>query len=458
MYDEDDEYQLGDRLQWESGYHEDMFYLTVRISPDFMDGHIQIISNTTYGYENDPESGIAIDPSVVNYVLEADVNQDGTISVSDVTNILCIITEGSGRSNGYREDGPIYALGDINHDGSIDITDAEELCDYLVFGEWYIGYELNQATYAAHYSTVWNNPSYINFFIDPLIITEKDFGQDIVVPVKATFESIISSWDVEFSFPEGLTPVAFTQGKDMSHEYYDEDGCINTITDNWLAHNTALTHFVVHSPFCDHYIMDENDYWWYSQVIKWEPGTYDEMFLLTLHVDESFVEGPIVINSKASFGYDPRDGSLYPTTVVYNEYDVYPGDANHDGSVTVADITYFLNYIAGAQDDAYGLSDAHPDNVIDILDVEKTFDYIIYGEWYEGYVLNQSEGTEILAKFIEQGDANGDGQTTIGDVVTIIDYLLDGNGEILSTADVNGDGFVTIGDVTALIDMLLSSN
>ena len=57
----------------------------------------------------------------------------------------------------------------------------------------------------------------------------------------------------------------------------------------------------------------------------------------------------------------------------------------------------------------------------------------------------------------ELGDADGDGQITINDVTTLINYILsDGSeGVNLDAADVDGDGIVTINDVTTLIDYIL---
>ena len=54
------------------------------------------------------------------------------------------------------------------------------------------------------------------------------------------------------------------------------------------------------------------------------------------------------------------------------------------------------------------------------------------------------------------GDANGDGLITIGDVVTMIDILLDQYEPVpaMKIIDTNGDGAFTIGDVVTLIDML----
>ena len=59
-----------------------------------------------------------------------------------------------------------------------------------------------------------------------------------------------------------------------------------------------------------------------------------------------------------------------------------------------------------------------------------------------------------------RGDVNGDGQVSIGDVTTLIDYLLSGDasGINLAAADCNQDNGVSIGDVTALIDFLLAGS
>ena len=55
------------------------------------------------------------------------------------------------------------------------------------------------------------------------------------------------------------------------------------------------------------------------------------------------------------------------------------------------------------------------------------------------------------------GDVNNDGDVTIKDVTSLIDYLLSGSGDInMQAADCSNDGSVTIKDVTALIDYLLS--
>ena len=64
----------------------------------------------------------------------------------------------------------------------------------------------------------------------------------------------------------------------------------------------------------------------------------------------------------------------------------------------------------------------------------------------------------VNEKPVMLGDVNMDGEVSIGDVTTLVDYLL--SGDIIQfdavAADVNQDETISIGDVTALIDMLLN--
>ena len=58
----------------------------------------------------------------------------------------------------------------------------------------------------------------------------------------------------------------------------------------------------------------------------------------------------------------------------------------------------------------------------------------------------------------KRGDVNNDGEITIADVTTLINYLLSGDASIVNVdaANCNEDGEVSIADVTALINFLLS--
>ena len=56
------------------------------------------------------------------------------------------------------------------------------------------------------------------------------------------------------------------------------------------------------------------------------------------------------------------------------------------------------------------------------------------------------------------GDVNGDGEINIGDVSSLINFILGYWPDEDSTrADLNGDGEINIGDVTKLIDIILAN-
>ena len=92
-----------------------------------------------------------------------------------------------------------------------------------------------------------------------------------------------------------------------------------------------------------------------------------------------------------------------------------------------------------------------------------TFTYRVRAHYVNGTRSNWSNiETVMLGDFghaFDTGDVNHDGQVSIIDVTTLIDYLLGVDyGVCTICADVNGDETVSIIDVTALIDILLGVN
>jgi len=93
-----------------------------------------------------------------------------------------------------------------------------------------------------------------------------------------------------------------------------------------------------------------------------------------------------------------------------------------------------------------------------------TYEYMVKAIYTDGtesvwsnieHVVLTGNGDEPLI-----GDVNGDGEVSISDVTSLIDYLLSSDLDLINkeVADVNSDGEVTIGDVTALIDLLLGGH
>jgi hypothetical protein len=70
--------------------------------------------------------------------------------------------------------------------------------------------------------------------------------------------------------------------------------------------------------------------------------------------------------------------------------------------------------------------------------------------WKGGYFKDEASGI--------MGDANGDGDVSVADVLITVDYVLGKNpsGFIFANANVNGDDNVTLTDVTAIVDLVLN--
>ncbi len=70
---------------------------------------------------------------------------------------------------------------------------------------------------------------------------------------------------------------------------------------------------------------------------------------------------------------------------------------------------------------------------------------------------NDPNWSTFFAEIITMGDIDGDGEISVGDVISFIDALMGGE-ELPAYADVNGDGMISVNDITVIIDALLSGN
>lgn len=147
------------------------------------------------------------------------------------------------------------------------------------------------------------------FFIDDF---EVNPGNQITVPVKAHFDGRLNAYLLDITYPEGLTPVSAVAGRDMTVAYMDKNG-VNQTKAVRLNKNDELTRFIG--------AIDFGGYWYVSGniemygAVKWEAGTHEEMFLLTLQVDNTFSGGDILLHSEVSSGFDNRGGNISGTII-----------------------------------------------------------------------------------------------------------------------------------------------
>lgn len=445
---------------WSPYLHQDMLLLTIHIDESFTGGDIQVISKGLIGY--DPHTPDAFTPITINnedfggYV-PGDADGNNSVFATDIDYILNYVTGADTTSLNT-------VASDVNQDGTIDILDLEMIWDKYLFEEWFEGYTVWEKTSTATFTI--SSPVSDNnyFYIDDLTISTNDVGQRITVPVKASFDSYVSSWSLQFSLPQGLVPLYLRNGSDMNVAYCNEDGEEGTFLATMAHHvnqddNTLIC---IGSNFGMDYQLNEFGDYEYCGSIKWAPGQFDEILLLTFKVDETFEGGDIVINTQTTCGYDSRNESntVYPSTMEYGD-GYYPGDVNCDGTVTIADLTALVDYMmdpeANSQNISFSSGEVVFDGAINIMDLNKLLDYLLTGEWYDGYYMTQAENIFTIPGLILSGDVNGDGRVSLADVVVLIDYLLfTEQGFYDADADVNGDGRITIGDVSVIIDIMIN--
>ena len=294
-------------------------------------------------------------------------------------------------------------------------------------------------------------------YLEGVSIPSSAVGSEITIPVKASFDSYVSIWDVQFTLPEGLTLRRVRAGSDMNVSYCNDFGDEQISVGQFSFISGASRCIGMLDLGIDHQL---NEFGEYDPcgTVKWGPGQYNEMLLLTVRVDDGFNGGDIIINTKTSCGYDTRiEPNPFSPSTPETVDGVILGDANGDGMITVSDLTWCIDYVTNDGTNYAQSGDIVHDGVIDILDVNKLLDVLIIGEWYDGYVLTQAEKGINLPEPILYGDVNGDGCVSIVDVTSLIDILLNQYGYYDEHVDMNGDGIVAVSDLTVIIDILLGN-
>ena len=146
-------------------------------------------------------------------------------------------------------------------------------------------------------------------YIRDFDVFENQIGTNITVPVRAHFEGRVSGIQLSVTTPDGLTPVSAVSGSDMTVNYLDGDGAET---------NTTAT-FDTRSDFSlmlgilwqeGYYDSDGDGFYEPYGVVKWDAGDYNEMILLTMHVEEGFDGGEIIVNTEVASGFDARGGTV----------------------------------------------------------------------------------------------------------------------------------------------------
>ena len=192
------------------------------------------------------------------------------------------------------------------------------------------------------------------FYIDEgdATVSFSQLDGNIIVPVKAHFEGRLSGFQLDMTYPVGLTPVRVQNGSGMNVNYVNEFG-EDAVLAAPLYKNGGYTRFISAIIDCGYWYPDGSNELEKYGVIKWDAGEYDEMFLLTLHVDPSFSGGEILMETTVDSGEDARGGTVkdmgengqmvptscyvavVPADIPNFEGEICVGEVNENGSVSV---------------------------------------------------------------------------------------------------------------------------
>ena len=147
------------------------------------------------------------------------------------------------------------------------------------------------------------------FFFEDATVTVSQVGSDITVPVKAHFDGRLNGFQLDITYPVGVTPVGVQNGSGMNVNYVNEYGEDAVLTAS-LYKNSSYTRLISTIMDLGFYDPDGDGIMENYGVVKWEAGDYNEMLLLTLHVDASFSGGEILMETTVDSGDDARGGTV----------------------------------------------------------------------------------------------------------------------------------------------------
>ena len=139
------------------------------------------------------------------------------------------------------------------------------------------------------------------WYIDPIELTAEDVanGATVVRQVNAHFEAYVSSFQVTFTLPEGVTVSKATRKSGLYIDYLTEDGEEDQYKPS-LGMNAEKTKFIV-STFTELGYTEDGECY---GVLKWGPGEYLNMWEMTFQFPAGFEGGQIAILSEPSVSGD----------------------------------------------------------------------------------------------------------------------------------------------------------
>ena len=149
------------------------------------------------------------------------------------------------------------------------------------------------------------------WYMDPIDLSAEDVanGASVVRPINAHFEAFVSSFQVTFILPDGVTVSKATRKAGLYIDYFTEDGEEEQYKPS-LGMNAEKTKFIV-STFTELGWTEDGEPY---GVLKWGPGEYENMWEMTFVFPAGFEGGQIGIISEPSVSGDGDNRPEYVPT------------------------------------------------------------------------------------------------------------------------------------------------
>ena len=150
-------------------------------------------------------------------------------------------------------------------------------------------------------------------YIENIAIEEEQVGTDLLIPVKAHFDAYVNALQCDFTIPDGIQLRKIAKGADATITFLDMWG---EETNTAETEGTIFVQKVATKNFA--ITQTDGGYWDANGdgeidpdtecygAVKWAPGDYEEMAVLTIRITANYTTGDIVVRTQPACGTDTR--------------------------------------------------------------------------------------------------------------------------------------------------------
>ena len=175
-----------------------------------------------------------------------------------------------------------------------------------------------------------------------LYVAKTDYANatpgDLVIPVRAHYEELVSAWQADFTFPEGMTFKGAEQGADMNLEYMNRMGRNTSLKAPLYGSEENPTRFITAVADAGYWNNPETGAIESYGSVKWAVGDYEEMLLLYVTVTNEYQGGDISIHFAPACGEEKRPANMVGIRSDAKVIDMPAVDNLLTGKVVIGDV------------------------------------------------------------------------------------------------------------------------